>query len=76
MLWIGAATVQNFPGYLVLRFLTGFFGTYNKLRVPSYSNSLGSPALATGGASFGDIYPLIKVPYALVLWGASSKSTL
>ncbi|KAL3453039.1 major facilitator superfamily domain-containing protein [Aspergillus insuetus] len=57
MLWIGAATVQNFPGYLVLRFLTGFFG---------------SPALATGGASFGDIYPLIKVPYALVLWGAST----
>ncbi|KAL4877625.1 MFS general substrate transporter [Aspergillus karnatakaensis] len=57
MLWIGAATVQNFPGFLVLRFLTGFFG---------------SPALATGGASFGDLYPLIKVPYALVLWGAST----
>ncbi|KAL5044748.1 hypothetical protein BDW71DRAFT_185314 [Aspergillus fruticulosus] len=57
MLWIGASTVQNFPGYLVLRFLTGFFG---------------SPALATGGASFGDMYPLIKVPYALVIWGAST----
>ncbi|RDW94179.1 MFS transporter [Aspergillus mulundensis] len=57
MLWIGASTVQNFPGYLVLRFLTGFFG---------------SPALATGGASFGDMYPLIKVPYALVLWGAAT----
>ncbi|KAL5339394.1 major facilitator superfamily domain-containing protein [Aspergillus crustosus] len=57
MLWIGAATVQNFAGFLVLRFLTGLFG---------------SPALATGGASFGDMYPLIKVPYALVLWGAST----
>jgi hypothetical protein len=34
MLWIGAATVQNFPGYLVLRFLTGFFGTYIELQVP------------------------------------------
>jgi hypothetical protein len=30
MLWIGAATVQNFPGYLVLRFLTGFFGMSNE----------------------------------------------
>ncbi|KAL2817193.1 major facilitator superfamily domain-containing protein [Aspergillus granulosus] len=57
MLWIGAAMVQNFPGYLVLRFLTGFFG---------------SPALATGGASFADMYPLLEVPYAIVFWGAAT----
>ncbi|KAL2839196.1 MFS general substrate transporter [Aspergillus pseudoustus] len=57
MLWIGAATVKNLAGYLVLRFLTGFFG---------------SPALATGGATLSDIYPLIKVPYAIIVWGAAT----
>lgn len=26
LLWIGAATVDNLAGFLILRFLTGFFG--------------------------------------------------
>ncbi|KAJ6082802.1 major facilitator superfamily domain-containing protein [Penicillium canescens] len=55
ILWIPASMVNNFPGFVVLRFLTGFFG---------------SPCLATGGATFGDMYPLIKVPYLLVIWGS------
>ena len=52
---IGTAVVDNFPGLIVLRFLQGFFG---------------SPCLATGGASLGDIYNLIQLPYALTGWAA------
>ncbi|PYH90293.1 benomyl/methotrexate resistance protein [Aspergillus ellipticus CBS 707.79] len=52
---IGAATVNTFGGLLVLRFLQGFFG---------------SPCLATGGASIGDIYSLLKLPYGLTTWAA------
>ncbi|KAM0453098.1 hypothetical protein ACHAPV_009213 [Trichoderma viride] len=51
----GTAVVDNFPALIVLRFLQGFFG---------------SPCLATGGASLGDIYNLIKLPYALTGWAA------
>ncbi|OTA01152.1 hypothetical protein A9Z42_0015230 [Trichoderma parareesei] len=51
----GTATVNNFPALIVLRFLQGFFG---------------SPCLATGGASLGDIYNLVKLPYALTGWAA------
>ncbi|KAL7927969.1 MFS general substrate transporter [Trichoderma austrokoningii] len=42
-----------FGGLLVLRFLLGFFG---------------SPAFANGGASVGDIYSLLFVPYGLCWW--------
>ncbi|KAJ6439305.1 Alpha-galactosidase 2 [Purpureocillium lavendulum] len=52
---IGTAAVDNFAGLIVLRFLQGFFG---------------SPCLATGGASLGDIYNLIQLPYALTGWAA------
>ncbi|PWY88949.1 MFS general substrate transporter [Aspergillus heteromorphus CBS 117.55] len=52
---IGAATVNTFGGLLVLRFLQGFFG---------------SPCLATGGASIGDVYSLLKLPYGLTTWAA------
>ncbi|UKZ77362.1 hypothetical protein TrVFT333_005082 [Trichoderma virens FT-333] len=52
---IGTAVVNNFPGLIVLRFLQGFFG---------------SPCLATGGASLGDIYNLLELPYALTGWAA------
>ena len=45
--------VTNFAGFLVLRFLQGYFG---------------SPGLATGGASLSDIYSQIKQPYALTVW--------
>ncbi|KAL8742739.1 MAG: hypothetical protein Q9190_004832 [Brigantiaea leucoxantha] len=47
------AVVDNFAGLLVLRFLQGF---------------LGSPCLATGGASMQDMYSLLKLPYAMTFW--------
>ncbi|KIW12473.1 hypothetical protein PV08_09750 [Exophiala spinifera] len=52
---IPTAVVNSFPALVVLRFLQGFFG---------------SPCLATGGASIGDIYSLIKLPYFLTGWAA------
>ncbi|KAJ5293367.1 uncharacterized protein N7443_009320 [Penicillium atrosanguineum] len=44
---IPTAFVGNFGGLLVLRFLQGFFG---------------SPCLASGGASIGDMYSLMSLP--------------
>lgn len=44
----------NFGMLLVFRFLTGF---------------IGSPALATGGASIGDMYTPSKRTYGLAVWG-------
>jgi len=55
LLCVPTALVDNFGGPLVLRFLQGFFG---------------SPCLATGGASIGDIFSLLKLPYGLSLWSA------
>ncbi|KAJ7709033.1 major facilitator superfamily domain-containing protein [Mycena rosella] len=46
-------TAKNMSTVLAMRFLTGFFG---------------SPALATGGASMGDIFPTSHFPYALGVW--------
>jgi DHA1 family multidrug resistance protein-like MFS transporter len=54
-LCVPTALVNNFAGLLVLRFLLGFFG---------------SPCLATGGASLGDIFSLFSVPYAMAGWSA------
>lgn len=45
----------NTPMFLVFRFLTGF---------------LGSPALATGGATLADMYDPSVVSYGLCLWGS------
>lgn len=53
ILCVPTALVDNFAGLLVLRFLQGFFG---------------SPCLATGGATLGDMYSFIKLPYSLTLW--------
>jgi len=53
LLSIPAALVNNLSGILILRFLQGFFG---------------SPCLATGGASLGDMFSLIKLPYLISLW--------
>ena len=50
---IPTALVDNFAGLMVLRFLQGFFG---------------SPCLASGGASLGDLYSLINLPYAMMAW--------
>ncbi|OXV12129.1 hypothetical protein Egran_00110 [Elaphomyces granulatus] len=53
ILSIPTALVKNLGGFLVLRFLQGFFG---------------SPCLANGGASLQDLYSLIYVPIALTAW--------
>ncbi|KAJ5594760.1 major facilitator superfamily domain-containing protein [Penicillium hispanicum] len=50
---IPTSLVGNFAGLMVLRFLQGFFG---------------SPCLASGGASIGDLYSLISLPYAMMAW--------
>lgn len=44
---VAAPLVQNFAGLLVVRFLQGFFG---------------SPCLATGGASLGDLFRSVSCP--------------
>lgn len=54
---IPTAFAPNFPGLMVLRFLQGFFG---------------SPCLASGGASLGDIYSFTAMPYALTAWVAAA----
>lgn len=53
ILSIPTALVGNFAGLMVLRFLQGFFG---------------SPCLASGGASIGDMYSLMSLPYAMMAW--------
>lgn len=60
---LGTVFVNNLPGLVILRFLAGF---------------VGSPALATGGASMSDVWSARLVPYAIGLWslGAVSGPTL
>ncbi|KAL8992055.1 MAG: hypothetical protein Q9188_007667, partial [Gyalolechia gomerana] len=50
---IPTALAKSFAALLVLRFLQGF---------------LGSPCLATGGATMQDMYSLLKLPYAMTFW--------
>jgi MFS transporter, DHA1 family, multidrug resistance protein len=57
ILLLPTALVDNFAGLIVLRFLQGFFG---------------SPCLATGGASLGDMFSIIKLPYVLSLWALAA----
>lgn len=57
VLCVPTSLVNNYAGLLVLRFLLGFFG---------------SPALATGGASYGDFYEDHQMPYAIALWGGGA----
>ena len=57
VLSIPTALVRNFPGLIILRFLQGFFG---------------SPCLASGGASLGDMYSLMHLPFAMIAWVASA----
>lgn len=56
---IPTALATNFGMLLAFRFLTGFFG---------------SPALATGGASIGDMYEPRKRTYGLGIWGIGAVS--
>ena len=53
----GPPLVQSYGGFLALRFWLGFFG---------------SPALANGGATVGDMYSLIYIPYGLCWWVLSA----
>lgn len=57
ILQIPTALVTNIPGLMILRFLAGVFG---------------SPPLATGGASIGDMYSAKKRPLAIGVWGLSA----
>ncbi|KAK0466762.1 major facilitator superfamily domain-containing protein [Desarmillaria tabescens] len=54
---IPVAVARNMSTVLAFRFLTGF---------------VGSPALATGGASMADIYPKHQFPYVLGIWALGS----
>ncbi|OOF97636.1 hypothetical protein ASPCADRAFT_4244 [Aspergillus carbonarius ITEM 5010] len=57
ILAVPTALVNNVPGFLVLRYLQGFFG---------------SPGLATGGASLADVTAIKNLPYGLYIWGMCS----
>lgn len=54
VLQVPTALATNFGMLLAFRFLTGF---------------IGSPSLATGGASIGDMYTPAKRTYGLAVWG-------
>ena len=54
---VPTALVNNWSGLMALRFFQGFFG---------------SPCLATGGASMGDVYPPLQVPYLMTAWVAAA----
>ncbi|KAK0105121.1 hypothetical protein ONS95_004518 [Cadophora gregata] len=56
ILQIPTALSDNFAGLLVLRFLAGFFG---------------SPCLATGAATFQDMYAMVKMPHLLAFWAGA-----
>ncbi|RFU23998.1 hypothetical protein B7463_g12343, partial [Scytalidium lignicola] len=57
VLCVPAALTDSFGGLCIVRFLMGFFG---------------SPALTTGAATYQDMFPPIKMPYLLALWGGSA----
>lgn len=59
ILQIPTALVDNIAGFMILRFLAGL---------------VGSPPLATGGASVGDIFAPEQAPLALGLWGLSASA--
>lgn len=56
---VPTALATNFGMLLAFRFLTGF---------------IGSPSLATGGASIGDMYSPAKRTYGLAVWGIGAVS--
>ncbi|OQE83432.1 hypothetical protein PENNAL_c0032G04771 [Penicillium nalgiovense] len=57
ILCVPTALVDNYAGFMVLRLLQGFFG---------------SPCLASGGASMGDMYSDIYLPLGLTSWVAAA----
>ncbi|KAH6950238.1 major facilitator superfamily domain-containing protein [Fusarium avenaceum] len=56
VLCVGAALTESFTGFLIIRFLQGFFG---------------SPCLATGAASLTDMFSVIYIPYSLAAWSGA-----
>jgi DHA1 family multidrug resistance protein-like MFS transporter len=54
VLQIPTALSTSLPEFLILRYVAGFFA---------------SPALATGGASLGDVVPKAHMPIGLGIWG-------
>ena len=50
---VGVATCNSLGALVTLRFITGF---------------LGSPALATGGATLADVFAPMKLPYLFSIW--------
>ena len=60
ILQVPTALVTNFAGFAILRFLAGF---------------VGSPPLATGGASIQDVFMPQKVPYAMGLYGLAAGAS-
>jgi MFS transporter, DHA1 family, multidrug resistance protein len=59
ILAVPTALADSWGSLMALRFITGF---------------MSSPALATGGASMGDLYSILKLPYALTAWTAAAFS--
>ncbi|KAN0065356.1 GTPase-activating protein [Thecaphora frezii] len=57
ILQIPTALVDNIAGFMILRFLAGVAG---------------SPPLATGGASMGDLFEVTQLPTMLGVWGLSA----
>lgn len=58
ILCIPTALVNNYAGLMILRFLLGF---------------MGSPCLATAGATLGDIWGPMQFPYFIGLWAATTS---
>jgi DHA1 family multidrug resistance protein-like MFS transporter len=58
ILQIPTALVKNIAGLMICRFLAGLFG---------------SPPLATGGASVGDVFPATTAPLAIGMWGLAAS---
>lgn len=61
VLQIPTALATNFGMLLAFRFLTGF---------------IGSPSLATGGASIADMFRPQKRAYGIGIWGLSAVSSI
>jgi DHA1 family multidrug resistance protein-like MFS transporter len=58
LLCIPTSLVDNYAGLMVLRFLLGF---------------MGSPCLATAGATLGDIWGPMHFPYFIGLWAGTTS---
>ena len=57
ILCIPGALIQNYPGFMVLRFLIGL---------------MASPPLATSGATLSDIWSYESFPFAIGIWSATT----